>query len=343
MIPVMIITLCRYEHLLRCICSLQKNSNAENTDLYIGLDYPADEKHWSGYKKIEKYLDNKIVGFKSVNVIKHQSNLGPTGNYKTVRDIIIKSHDGYIFSEDDNVFSPNFLEYMNICMEYYKEDKNVIAVSGYMYPITVTNDNANILQISTYFSAYGFGMYRDKDAILEKYVNMETFLKMYYNIKLMRKLKKTSPNQFCNFVKGMVEYTPDLVNNNKIRPTDLAWGLYIFFHNYKVIFPTVSKVRNNGYDGSGVNCLSQNNIKGGDTGKYREYDFSLQEIDKMDSFSLKNAQCVNKNKIDEEVSLFFSISRKEMFRTIIAYSISLVIGRRNTASIIKRIMNAKGD
>ena len=63
----------------------------------------------------------------------------------------------------------------------------------------------------------------------------------------------------------------------------------------------------------------------------------------MDSFSLKNAQCVNKNKIDEEVSLFFSISRKEMFRTIIAYSISLVIGRRNTASIIKRIMNAKGD
>ena len=47
--PVMIPTLCRYEHLKRCIESLQMNSWAKYTDLYIGLDYPAKESHIDGY------------------------------------------------------------------------------------------------------------------------------------------------------------------------------------------------------------------------------------------------------------------------------------------------------
>ena len=47
--PVIIPTLCRFEHFNRCIESLSKCTWAEYTEVYIGLDYPAKESHWGGY------------------------------------------------------------------------------------------------------------------------------------------------------------------------------------------------------------------------------------------------------------------------------------------------------
>lgn len=49
--PIMIPTLCRYEHFRRCLESLQRRTHANETDVYVGLDYPAKESHWDGYKK----------------------------------------------------------------------------------------------------------------------------------------------------------------------------------------------------------------------------------------------------------------------------------------------------
>lgn len=339
MVPVLIITLCRYEHFLRCIASLQKNEIAKETDLYIGLDYPAKESHWYGYKKIEKYLDGGIDGFKNVYIIKHQANLGPEKNYTAMREILYREHDCYIYTEDDNVFSPNYLQYMNICMEHFQDDEKVIAVSGYMYPVNMEDINGNILKIATYFSAFGFGIYRKWSEKLDKVINMQTFLKMYRNVKMMKKLKKASPNQYCNFIKGMVEYTPDLILGDNIRSVDLAWGLYDFFYGYEMVFPTVSKVKNNGYDGTGVNCSAQNteNDREASNQTYRGYDFSRQNIDLETNFLLEFPENINENSVNEKLDQFFCIPRRELIVTEIVYIISLLLGRKQMAILIRTI------
>ena len=51
--PVVIPTLCRYEHLKRCIDSLSNCTGADRTELYIGLDFPAEESHW---EDIERFV-----------------------------------------------------------------------------------------------------------------------------------------------------------------------------------------------------------------------------------------------------------------------------------------------
>ena len=53
--PVLIPTLCRYEHFKRCIESLSACTGAEHTDVYIGLDYPAKESHRAGYEQIKNF------------------------------------------------------------------------------------------------------------------------------------------------------------------------------------------------------------------------------------------------------------------------------------------------
>ena len=50
--PVLIPTLCRDEHFIRCIESLKRNAWAKYTDIYIALDFPCKESHWDGYNKI---------------------------------------------------------------------------------------------------------------------------------------------------------------------------------------------------------------------------------------------------------------------------------------------------
>ena len=46
--PVIIPTLCRYDHFKRLMESLNKCTWADKTDVYIGLDYPAKEEHRDG-------------------------------------------------------------------------------------------------------------------------------------------------------------------------------------------------------------------------------------------------------------------------------------------------------
>lgn len=341
-VPVMVITLCRFEHFCRCIQTLQENYLAEETELYIGLDYPVKEAHWDGYRRISSMLDKGIEGFKEVHIIKHDRNLGPIKNYQTIRDIIYKKFDCYIYTEDDNVFSKNYLEYMNCCMDYFRSNTKVLSVCGYMYPIKLENVESNVIGCSTYFSCYGYGMWRERDALLSANITIEQFRQMYCNRKKMRELRKVSPNQYCNFVKAILGYTGDeLIRDGKIRESDLACGLYMFFHGYQMIFPTMTKVRNCGFDGSGENCDIQRNWKVSSKQMiYRKYDFSKQEMDKAEHFRL------NSNSFDSQngqnmlsilLNGFFRIPPKEYVLSVLCYELSLLFGMDKIAHIIEKV------
>lgn len=338
-VPVLITTLCRYEHFCRCVESLKCNPYAKDTELYIGLDYPLKESHWDGYEKICSYLDAGINGFKDVHIMKWDKNLGSSENYCRMRAMIYEKYDRFIFSEDDNEFSNNYLEYMNKAMENFENSSSVIAVSGYMYPIDLKDIDGNAVLLNTYFSAFGKGVYKRTEDLFAEEINMDTFIKMYRNIKKMRLLRKISVNQYCNFVKGMVEYIPDLIKNGEVRKVDLSYGLYMFYHDYKMVFPKVTKVRNWGYDGSGINCDLQI-MSGIDVEQeiqcYRNYNFCLQEIDMDQSFdklciTLENNEKIIRNRLN----LFFEIPKLEECLTVMTYYFSLLIGPRNMTVLIK--------
>ena len=57
--PVIIATLNRYAYLKRCLESLEKNTDAEKTEVYVSVDFPPSEKYYSGYEEVVKYLKHK--------------------------------------------------------------------------------------------------------------------------------------------------------------------------------------------------------------------------------------------------------------------------------------------
>lgn len=338
--PVIIPTLCRYEHFKRCIESLQENPYAKYTDIYIGLDYPAKENHKDGYNKIKKYLESKIQGFSHVYIFEQKENIGLSRNWRLLRDKAYEKHDTFIYVEDDNEFSPNYLEYMNQCLWKYENNDEIIAVTGFNYPTGFYTDDYNIIKCDTYFSAFGYGTWRKKRDKYMKYINMEYFEHLYKSTSYMACLRRRSRNQFCNFVKGMVMYTDDLIINNQIRKCDLAYGIYMLSDDKYMVFPVKSKVRNWGYDGSGLNCIKVMNNKIEDNGKitHREFNVQCQEIDENIEFGNVIEPVTSDAKMnDKRLDNFFRIKFGEMMKTDITYFISRVIGINSMRNLIRLI------
>lgn len=334
--PVMIITLNRFEHLKKCIESLKKNKGALETEVYIGVDYPPNEKYRLGYLKIKDFLNQGIEGFSNVKVFYRAENEGWYNNYAKLRDEIYKKYDRFIYTEDDNVFSINFLEYVNQGLEYYENDITIQGICGYSYPVE-WKTGGNVVKINSYFAGWGFGIWKEKEREMEKNITMEYFEKIFYDKKTMYHLYKTSQNQFCNFVKGMVEYIPNLIKEGKIVKIDLSFGIYIFSVGKYMIFPYESKVRNIGYDGSGMNCSV---IKKDSTKKvdFRNYDYGMQEIDDAEVFDLQEKELQENEKYNNDrLNEFFKIGSIEKFKTLLIYIMCLFFGRKKINKMLKKI------
>lgn len=243
--PVIITTLCRFVHFKRCIDSLSRCTGACYTDVYIGIDFPTRESHWDGYNKICDYVGG-ISGFKNVFVIKRDSNLGPLGNMSDLCRRARMKYDRYIISEDDNEFAPNFLEYMNACLEKYKNDPRVIRICGCLQNWNA--DYSGCMKLYPYnafpaadYNAWGYGGWFTKP--IKNNINKDECLKS------LRLTIKIILHGYALAVQRFVHY-----RNSKVQFPDICLRIYCSFNHVYAIFPTVSKVRNWGYDGSGVNC-----------------------------------------------------------------------------------------
>lgn len=298
--PVIIPTLCRYQHFIDCVESLSRCIGAENTELFIGLDYPLNDSHRAGYEKISSYIDNGISGFKKVYVIRHEQNVGVGNNIKSLRLKLEERYDRYIYTEDDNQFSPNFLEYINKGLELYKDDSRVIGICGYAYPFNFCSNisgypyNAYPMQS---FNAWGCGYWTDKRAkVIEEFSNAEYADYLIHSWKLVRKLFKKKHHITVHRL--MFRY--------KKTFSDLMWRAYCALNDTYCIFPVISKTANHGHDGTGLNCTY---IKR----------YALQEIDKETTFTYDDFEVKSYPVISNIHEKLFAGTRLMRIQIIIEY------------------------
>lgn len=234
--PVLIPTLCRYEHFKRCVESLSRCTYAEKTELIIGLDYPPSEKYEDGYNKICDYLP-QITGFLKVTIVRQEKNLGARDNLTSIKEYALQHYDRFIVSEDDNEFSPNFLSFVNQGLEKYKNEPKVVAICGYNYPVSMEGYDRNNYA-SFRFSAWGYGITKDKILNLAPEKFMKYILRPDHFLKLLFKSPSHLISLFYMYRKHEIH-------------GDACYEMYCCINNKVSIFPTISKVRNWGHDGSG--------------------------------------------------------------------------------------------
>lgn len=249
--PVLIPTLNRYDHFVRCLESLEECTGAEKTDVYVALDYPPSDHYREGWKKIDSYLHEKENnnGFNHLIVYRRETNyfFSGKGNLATAIKDLPQSNDRYIISEDDNVFSPNFLEFINKGLEKFKDDDSILAICGYTHPYNVKFFNNNYFLQNVDFSAWGYGIWRNKARTYRSIINQSYFKKKMRKWENIRKLKRNGLNRLILAIRyAMLE--------ENIPFTDNTLSVYMALEDMNVVMPRITKVRNTGWDGSGIHC-----------------------------------------------------------------------------------------
>lgn len=279
--PVIIPTLSRFNLFQKCLESLENCTGANKTDVYIGLDFPPSEKYQKGWEKIDAYLHQKESSnkFHSLTVFRRSKNCGtanPNCNSALLRQYIETQSERYIFSEDDNVFSPNFLEFINKGLEKFKDDSSVFAINGFChYPIYdfKYKDN-NFFFHNTDYSAWGFGTWVEKRKKCIEDVRINHYFEKNFHWRTAYDIYKKHGTYRCE------QYFAAAFNYGWIRMHDGVISIYLQAKNMNVVVPSISKVRNMGWNKQGqsfLNGISSKFQKQGDK-------HTQQPIDEESSF-----------------------------------------------------------
>lgn len=251
--PVCIPTLNRYEHLRKCLESLQKCTWADQTEVFVALDYPPLnqwEKYAPGWEKNRDWLRSiGDFGFKKLHLIEREENYGVWSNdnkHKTndralVEDEIIGKYEKYIYTEDDNVFAPCFLEYMNKGYERFKDDPKVVVISAYRFYFPIKYDDNTYFRQTIDYAPWGC-MRVGLNKI--PWVDYKWFRK-HLSIHVLHKLRKQyGMGTVCSYVSMCSK-------DGNVIPVDHHYWTFMQVMGYEQITPVKNLVKNIGIDGSG--------------------------------------------------------------------------------------------
>ncbi|WP_316927768.1 glycosyltransferase [Pedobacter agri] len=257
----------RVSKLKRCIEALLKNPECANLDIIFFSDGAKDASGQKSIKEVRDYID-QLKGFKSV--IKHyrEYNYSTGPNFRTGLTFLSENYERFIIVEDDLIVSPNYIKYLTDALEFYKNDHTVFCVTAYVFPIKKGEYHYDSI-VYKRFCSYGWGGWANR------------FPNVIWDNQALEILMNTSPG----FKKRLNAEGADLIRmlrkqiSGKISTWDIQMQTHVAENRLKVIYPTLSKVSNIGFDEestntSGVNYL----ITPIDDGSNRDFKFCPPNI-----------------------------------------------------------------
>lgn len=266
-----------------CIEALLKNPECPNFDIIFFSDGYKSEQDKNGVLETRSYIES-ITGFK--NVIKHfrERNLSTGPNFHEGIEYLRNNYEEFIVVEDDLIVSSNYIKYMLDALDFYRNEKSVFCVTGYVYPINIGLYPFDTI-IYKRFCSYGWAGWADR------------FKNVIWSNKELDVLMKTLPG----FEKQLNAEGYDLSRmlrkqiDGRISTWDVQLQVHVSQNNLKVVYPALSKVNNIGFDEESTNTYGINYlITPFDDGSKRDFKFcdsgyvipALQEQIKK-PFSLK--------------------------------------------------------
>ena len=242
--PIGVSTYVRLEHLQQNIAALQKNSLAEQSELFVFSDAPSpgDEARVAAVRSYLRTVD----GFKNVCIVERKKN-SRTKNNRGGLSLLLNRYGKVIFLEEDVVATPGFLRFMNQALDKYEKNKKVFSVAGYCPPIEIPADYPHDVFFLKRCSAWGLGIWKDRfDSI--RYITPDEYEQF-----------SADSNRVREFVNGggedlMVMLKADAYG--KIDAGDVKAMYAQFLSDQYTVYPRKSLTSNMGFDGSGTYCFS---------------------------------------------------------------------------------------
>lgn len=237
--PITIFVYNRPVHTRQTVEALQKNELAKDSDLIIYSDAPKKAEAAPEVFEVRKYI-REIGGFKSIKIIEREKNWGLANSIIDGVTSVVNEYGRIIVLEDDLVVTPHFLEFMNLALDKYQDEQQVIQVSGYMFPVKLkVKEDALFLPLTT---SWGWATWQrawrlfDPDAKGYAQVKEDLALRKRFNLD------------------GSYDYFSMLEDQlaGRVDSWAIRWYCTTFLLCGLTLYPRQSLIFNTGFDGSGT-------------------------------------------------------------------------------------------
>ena len=238
--PIVLFTYNRPWHTRQTIEALQKNELAQYSEIFIYSDAPKNEQAVKKVSEVRNYIKT-INGFKKISLIERKENVGLARNIIDGVTDVVNKYGRVIVIEDDVVVNLNFLIFMNNALDFYENTKKVWHISGWNYPIDMSDLPETFLW--RLMNCKGWATWEDRWKYFER--NPE---------KLKPEFSKEDIHHFN--LEGTHDFWKQVQQNvdGKINTWAIFWYAIIFKQKGLCLNPGQSLVQDIGFDGSGIHC-----------------------------------------------------------------------------------------
>lgn len=246
--PIVLFAYNRARHLREVVESLVRNNLAKDSRLIIFCDGAKGEFDRAKVEEVREYVssikESKDSFKRGVELNFREKNLGLADSIILGVSEVFKRFPRAIILEDDIVVSPVFLEYMKLALDRYANEPKVFSISAWNYPIDGSDlGDCFFWRIP---HCWGWATWRDRWELFRRdlqwvganftkedirYINLDGYAS-YYNDFLLN-------------------------TNGKIKTWAIFNYLIAYKYNALTLMPSLSYIKQIGFDGSGVHCGSE--------------------------------------------------------------------------------------
>jgi hypothetical protein len=240
--PIVLFVYNRPDHTRQTVEALLANELVDQSEIFIYSDAAKNQNDDVNVKEVREYI-KKINGFKKVTIIEREKNFGLANSIIDGVTKIINEYGKIIVLEDDLVTSPKFLKFMNKALVFYADNKNIMSVSGYMYPCNIPFAYKKDVLLFYRFSSWGWGMWSDRWNLINFDITAND--KIFHDRNLQRKFNLGGEDLYDMLL---------LQLQGKINSWAIRTALSSALNDKITVYPIKSLVQNVGFDNSGVHC-----------------------------------------------------------------------------------------
>ena len=159
--PVCLFTYNRLEETRKTLEALSANYLAKESDLIVFSDGAKSDDDVEKVEAVRAYLKT-LSGFKSINISEAGSNNGLASSIISGVTEVLKDRKKVIVLEDDLISAPNFLDFMNQALDFYKDEQEIFSISGYTMDLDSLSKHNKDYYLNYRASSWGWATWDDR-------------------------------------------------------------------------------------------------------------------------------------------------------------------------------------
>lgn len=258
----------RPDHMRQTLDYLAQADGAVKSPLWIFCDGPKPGTDPAQVEAVRALAHDPqwVRKFASVKVAAAAHNKGLARSIISGVSAVMDEAGRAIVVEDDVLVAPDFLRFMNDCLEFYKDDQSVGSITGFSPLTEAPSGYTHDIMALPRNCSHGWATWANRWQQVDWEARDAT--KLARAPALRRRFNAAGNDRFGRLQRQLA---------GKIDSWSIRFGLWQTLAHRHTIYPVDNRVQNIGYDGSGVHTKSGQNVNTAALSEPRSYRLELIE------------------------------------------------------------------